>query len=248
MHQKKADATLHAYSFQGIAFACPAKNIRGSTQGSEVAIWLSGPSLLAQIIQQLISVLILAQMATNPAGAAETTVAGDAAAALPPQLNEMLGDAAPKVASFAELVRGVSWTQQLMEDVSHQLRNFGAFRVALDDIPGFAEINVLLIHCTRKQTKQELRELHAEVSCCRRVLDRPQHSSIAEHPLVTDFKIFPDTPQGAKAAIEFLRASVQYLSRRGFWETCLQLERPKKRIRLQSCDVCGECLLKRALS
>jgi hypothetical protein len=51
-------------------------------------------------------------MATNPAGAAETTVAGDAAAALPPQLNEMLGDAAPKVASFAELVRGVSWTQQ----------------------------------------------------------------------------------------------------------------------------------------
>eukprot|EP00959_Pyramimonas_sp_CCMP1952_P336096 7037631-Pyramimonas_sp.AAC.1 len=94
--EKKAHVTLHAYSFQGIAFACPAKNIRGSTQGSEVAIWLSGPSLLAQIIQQLISVLILAQMATSPAGAAETTVAGDAAAALPPQLNEMLGDAAPK--------------------------------------------------------------------------------------------------------------------------------------------------------
>jgi len=124
----------------------------------------------------------LAQMATNPAGAAETTVAGDDAAALPPQLNEMLGDAAPKVASFAELVRGVSWTQQLMEDVSHQLRNFGAFRVALDDVPGFAKIHVLLVHCTRKQKKQELRELHAEVSCCRRVLDRPQHSSIAEHP------------------------------------------------------------------
>ena len=97
-------------------------------------------------------------MATNPAGAAETTVAGDAAAALPPQLNEMLGDAAPKVASFAELVRGVSWTQQLMEDVSHQLRNFGAFRVALDDVPGFAKIHVLLVHCTRKQQKQELRD------------------------------------------------------------------------------------------
>ena len=223
------------------------KNTRGSTQGSEVAIWLSGPSLLAQILQQLISVLILAQMATNPAGAAETTVAGDAAAALPPQLNEMLGDAAPKVASFAELVRGVSWTQQLMEDVSHRLRDFGAFRVVLD-VPGFAKIHVLLIHCTRKQKKQELRELHAEVSCCRRVLDRPQHSPIAEHPLVTDFKIFPDTPQGAKPAIEFLRASVQHLSRRGFCKTCLQLERPKKRIRLQSCDVCGECLLKRALS
>ena len=63
-------------------------------------------------------------MATNPAGAAETTVAGDAAAALPPQLNEMLGGAASKVASFAELVRGVSWTQQLMEDVSHQLFAF----------------------------------------------------------------------------------------------------------------------------
>ena len=93
---------------------------------------------------------------------------------------------------------------------------------------------MLLAHCTRKQKKQELRELHAEVSCCRRVLDCPQHSSIAEHPLVTDFKIFPDTPQGAKAAIEFLQASVQYLSRRGFCETCLQLERPKKRSRLQN--------------
>ena len=53
--------------------------------------------------------------------------------------------------------------------------------------------------------------------------------------------------QGTKDAFEFLKSSVQYLSRRGFRDSCLQQERPKKRIRLHNCDVCGECLLKRAL-
>ena len=62
------------------------------------------------------------------------------------------------------------------------------------------------------------------------------------------FETFPDTPMGVKDASEFLKSSVQYLSGRDFCDSCLQQERPKKRIRLQSCNVCGECLLKRALA
>ena len=72
-------------------------------------------------------------------------------------------DAAPKVADFTELLPGVPWTKQLMEDLSYQLRNHGRFEVVLTTIPGFAKIVALLAHCTRKQKKEELRELHVEV-------------------------------------------------------------------------------------
>ena len=91
-------------------------------------------------------------------------------------------------------------------------------------------------------------ELHAEVLCYRGVADYPRARPSVEDPCVTHFETFPDTPVGVKDAFEFLKSSVQYLSRRGFCEGCLQQEPPKKRIRLQSCDVCGECLLKRALA
>lgn len=84
--------------------------------------------------------------------------------------------------------------------------------------------------------------------CYRGVADYPRTRPAVKDPFVAHFETFPDTPTGTKDAFEFLKSSVQYLSRRGFCECCLQQERPKKRIRLQSCDVCGECLLKRALA
>ena len=180
--------------------------------------------------------------------AAESTAAEGASAALPLQLSQMLGDAAPKVADFTELLPGVPWTKQLMEDLSYQLRNHGRFEVVLTTIPGFAKIVALLAHCTRKRTKEEQCELHAEVLCYRGVADYPRFRPPMEAPCATHFETFPDTPMGAKDAFELLKSSVQYLSRRGFCEGCLQQEPPKKRIRLQSCDVCGECLLKRALA
>ena len=180
--------------------------------------------------------------------AAESTAAEGAAAALPLQLSQTLGDAAAKVATFIELLPGPPWTQQLMEDLSYQLRHHGRFEVVLTTMPGFAKVVTIIVHRTRQQKKAELRELHAEVLCYRGVADYPRARPAVEDPLVAHFETFPDTPMGAKAAFEFLRTSVQYLSRRGFCESCLQLERPKKRIRLWSCDVCGECLLKRALA
>ena len=157
-------------------------------------------------------------------------------------------DAAPKVADFTELLPGVPWTKQLMEDLSYQLRNHGRFEVVLTTIPGFAKIVALLAHCTRKRTKEEQCELHAEVLCYRGVTYYPRGRPSVEDPCVTHFETFPDTPMGVKDAFEFLKSSVQYLSRRGFCDSCLQQERPKRRIRLQSCNVCGACLLKRALA
>ena len=106
----------------------------------------------------------------------------------------------------------------------------------------------MLVHVTRKQKKEQRRELHAEVLCYRGVADYPRARPSVEDACVTHFETFLDTPTGVKEAFEFLKSSVQYLSRRGFCDSCLQQERPKKRIRLQSCNVCGECLLKRALA
>ena len=187
--------------------------------------------------------------ASGSSPAAESSTAqGIATTALPLQLSQMLGDAAPKVADFTELLPGIPWTKQLMEDLSYQLRNHGRFEVTLTTIPGFAKIVAELVAFTRKQKKEERRELHAEVLCYRGVADYPPARPSMEHACVTHFETVPDTPMGVKDAFEFLKSSLQYPSRRGFCDSCLQRGRPKKRIRLQNCDVCGECLLKRALA
>ena len=135
-----------------------------------------------------------------------------------------------------------------MEDLAYQLRNYGRFEVTLTTIPGFAKIVAELVRFTRRQKKEERRELRAEVLCYRGVADYPRARPTVEDPCVSHFETYPDTPMGTKDAFEFLKSSVQYLARRGFCDSCLQQERPKKRIRLQSCDACGESLLKRALA
>ena len=60
-------------------------------------------------------------------------------------------------------------------------------------------------------------------------------------------KAFPDSKQGVKDAFEYLKESVAYMSRRGFCGACLALERPRKCLRIQGADVCGQCLLKKAI-
>ena len=105
-----------------------------------------------------------------------------------------------------------------MADLSYQLRSHGRFEVTLTTIPGFAKIVAELVPLTRRQRREERRELRAEVLCYRGVADYPRFRPPMEAPCVTHFETFPNTPMGAKDAFEFLKSSVQYLSRRGFCE------------------------------
>ena len=162
-------------------------------------------------------------------------------AALPPQLSSVLGDAAATVCEFTELMPGVPWTTQLMEELSNNINDARCFSVALTHVPGFAKVVARLDLIETKKKKEKTCAVEARVFCYK-VLHPP------EAPYIAKFQTFPHTPQGMKEAFEFLREAVNYVSRRGFCESCLHLERHTKRIRLQGSDVCGECLLKRALS
>ena len=68
-----------------------------------------------------------------------------------------------------------------------------------------------------------------------------------EYPYIPRQRAFPDSKQGVKDAFEFLKESVAYVSSRSFCDDCLALERPRKCFRIQGADVCGQCLLKKAL-
>ena len=151
--------------------------------------------------------------------------------ALHPQLSGMLGDVAATVCEFTELMPA-----QLMEELCNDIKE-SEFSVALTHVPGFAKV-VARLDLTEKK-KEKTCAMEASILC---------YGQPPETPYIAKFQTFPHTPQGMKEAFEFLREAVNYVSRRGFCESCLHLERHTKRIRLQGSDVCGECLLKRALS
>jgi hypothetical protein len=58
---------------------------------------------------------------------------------------------------------------------------------------------------------------------------------------------FPFTTAGTKAAIEHLKAQVNYVVRRGLCQDCLTAEPPAKRIRIQGAGVCADCMLKKSI-
>ena len=172
----------------------------------------------------------------------------------PPQLAKMLPpDTAMNVAGYMELIPGIPWTKSLMEDLLHQIRGTGCgcgFAPALTSVPGYGKIEIVMTTCTRKQRRkgkeEEITSIYTSVRCYRGVNDYPPDRPSTEHAYSAGEKDFPYTEQGIMHAFEFVKSTLQYLKNRGFCADCLQLERPRKRIRLMDAEVCGQCLLKRA--
>ena len=86
-------------------------------------------------------------------------------------------------------------------------------------------------------------ELEAPAMCFRGVYDVPQYQ--IEQGLVAKRAAFPDTPQGVKDAFDFMKEKINWVKRRGFCQDCRGKQPPKKRIRLSTQPVCGECLMGR---
>ena len=166
---------------------------------------------------------------------------------LPPQLSRALGDAAASVEQFAELAPGIPWSPQILDGLYDQLLNRGRYGVTITTLPGYAKI-IAAITCEYKRKKGEtvIAGLLADVECYRGIPDTPPPRP-QEHPYIPKSKFFPNNKQGLKDAFDFLKESVNQVARTGFCDDCLALERPRKRLRIQGADVCGECLLKKAI-
>ena len=118
--------------------------------------------------------------------------------ALHPQLSGMLGDVAATVCEFTELMPGVPWTTQLMEELCNDIKEEGEFSVALAHVPGFAKVVARLdLIETKKKKKEKTCAVEARVFCYK--------GQPPETPYIAKFQTFPLSPQGMKEAFEFLR-------------------------------------------
>ena len=86
------------------------------------------------------------------------------------------------------------------------------------------------------------------------VHDELQHKDRNSDPVPDELEVkkqnFPNTREGLKHAIQHLQEAAQWLSRRGMCTDCLGREefRALKRIRLAGHEVCGSCLVARAVA
>ena len=166
---------------------------------------------------------------------------------LPPQLSRALGDAAASVEQFAELAPGIPWSPQILDGLYDQLLDKGGYEVTITTLPGYAQVTAAITcEYDEKGGEPVILGFLADVLVFRGIPDTP-HPHPHEHPYIPKSKCFPNSKQGLKDAFDFLKESVNQVARTGFCDDCLALERPRKRLRIQGADVCGECLLKKAI-
>ena len=130
-----------------------------------------------------------------------------------------------------------------LDDLYEQLRHQGQYEVTITNMPGYAKVVAALTcehHLQPLPAKPVMVGFRADVACYR---EQQTHESL----YIPKSKAFPDSKQGVKDAFEYLKESVAYMSRRGFCGACLALERPRKCLRIRGADVCGQCLLKKAI-
>ena len=164
--------------------------------------------------------------------------------ALPQQVQAALpAEVTGVISNFAELVPGVTWSNQLMHELYESLCDENCWHKNVQ-VEGFDKVAMFLRRqeVRPRRKGQVVYEVKASINCYSGVYDRPafQYEIPAEKKAT-----FPDSPQGVRDAFEFLKEKKNWLKRRGFCRGCLDQEPPKKRIRLSTIDVCSECLMGR---
>ena len=150
---------------------------------------------------------------------------------------------ASSVASFCEMAPGVPYSQQLLDDILEDLEESNHFAKS-EDTPGFALIEVRLRRTELKIKSVMKHSVEARVAYkAGGINDAPPGVAFQyEHASIAGCKEFPFDREGMKAAIEFVKRTVQNLKRRGLCDQCLAAERPRKRLRVAQRGLCGECL------
>ena len=145
------------------------------------------------------------------------------------------------VGAFNELMPGVPWSNELKEELYTQLCREGAWEVDLQ-VQGYDKVTVMLLKSSTTYKKVTTHSLEAVVSCFRGVSDHPIYPELG---YCAARKSFPNTAGGVVQAFEFIKEAVNHVKRRGFCQGCLGKERPRKRIRMSTGDLCGQCFMQR---
>ena len=110
-------------------------------------------------------------------------------------------------------------------------------------VHGLTKISVNISKEQRKVKKEEKNEIHAIVYY---YCGPDSRHGGYDHPSSFE-KTFGFDRAGLKDAICFVQRQVQNVKRRGLCKTCLEDERPMKRLRVGDTDLCGSCLLQKAI-
>ena len=169
------------------------------------------------------------------------------------QVEQVVADGPAEIIErFCELMPGVPWTTQLVDDMFEE---FTRRDVLL--IPAVAPEGVGRVEAYISMTLQEERRVKGREPVTTKTIQawlqcwikpgRPEQG-VYEPSLCVKKANFPYTPQGFKEAVRHLQEAQIWLFRRGFCRGCILNEPPMKRIRLSTQHYCTTCLLQHALS
>ena len=161
---------------------------------------------------------------------------------LPPQLANVLGDAASTVAELCFMAPGVPWSARLLDDLLTDFRHGNAMTATCDSAGACicAVIAQRSLRVTRKQPGGNMlvAYLHAKRSNDQRPL---MYSRVYYAPDQSFDRA------GLRKQIEWCQRTANDILRRGFCDHCYDSEPPAKRLRVSGTQCCGRCLFERCL-
>ena len=170
------------------------------------------------------------------------------------------GQPAQTIAGFCELMPGVPWTTQLVDDIFYELqtaqecsqgKSVKQFNFRLPAMPRLSEVyHVEGWMKVMNPRGAEALVVWLAVIKTDRWVQNPIAAMNGHGRLDVKKQSFPNTREGLKHAIQHLQEAAQWLSRRGICVDCPGREefRALKRIRLADHEVCGSCLVARAVA
>ena len=148
-------------------------------------------------------------------------------------------DAASIIASFAEILPGVEWTEKLMSEMHTDLKEQVCIDAKFGTDTWKANFQVQRLKKPRYQGREEF-YLAASVQAWK------PHTLGGAGDVFS--QKFLDTPKGLRDAIEYVFEKASVMKRRGLCEPCLNGQPSRKKLRLTGLGYCSTCLVQKKIN
>ena len=174
---------------------------------------------------------------------------------IPPQLANVLGDAAGNVAGFAELAPGIPASDQILDDMFRDAQDISTC-LYVESVDCFEGTRVE-VRIEPEHKKKVLTGFCADIAYYsggtwgvgRMVRSRHARDSVWDPSTPANTMVFhtrsefPPTKAGIKQAFDYIKEEVNRINIRGFCAECRNGERQRKRLRVRGAGVCASCVL-----
>jgi hypothetical protein len=166
---------------------------------------------------------------------------------IPPQLANVLGDAAGNVAGFAELAPGIPASDQILDDLFRDAQDISTC-LYVESVDCFEGTRVE-VRIEPEHKKKILTGFCADIAYysggTRGVTYYPRTPA---NTMVFHMRSeFPPTKAGIKQAFDYIKEEVNRINIRGFCAECRNGERQRKRLRVRGAGVCASCVLRKVV-